>query len=151
MGLKIRSFKKKDAKEVSHLIIRIFKAINRDVSKEGLKFFLNIHSPEHILKNWPDTYVLVVEDKRKIIAVARAKENGWNTHLFVDKKYRGKGLARELEKRREEWHKKKGNKIIKINSSPFSLAHHKKLGYKQIGRKKSYKGIPIYPMKKTLD
>ena len=152
MAIKIRRFKKRDAKEVSNFIIKIFEDDNlKGVSKEGLKFFLKTHSPGQILKKWPDTYVVVAEDKGKIIAVARAKKNSWNTHLFVDKKYRGKSIAKKLERRRELWHKRLGNKIIKINSSPFSLKHHKKMGYKQTGNKKLHHGIPFYPMEKYLN
>jgi len=152
MTIKIRRFKKRDSKEVSKFLIKIFNEDNsKEVSPEGLNFFLATHSPENIGKNWPKTYVLVVEDKGKIIAIARAKKNGWNTHLFVHKKYRGKGLARELEKRRDKWHKSIGNRSIQINSSPYSLEHHKKLGYKQTGKKKFYHEIPIIPMKKFLE
>ena len=151
MLVKIRKFKKSDSKEISNLILKIFKEDNlEDVSKKGLRFFTEMHSPENISKTWVGTYVLVGEDLGKIVAVARAKPNGWNTHLFVDKKYRSKGIAGRLDKMREDYHRKIGNREIKINSSPFSLEHHRRLGYSLSGEKSFYHGIPIIPMIKIL-
>jgi|APSaa5957512622_1039677.scaffolds.fasta_scaffold26919_2 GNAT superfamily N-acetyltransferase len=104
MSIHIKEFRTSDSKAVSELISSIFGEDNSEgVSDEGRIFFENNHSPEQIEKTWKETYCLVAMDDGKIIAVARGKENRWNTHLFVDKKYRGKGLAKELLNKIEAW------------------------------------------------
>lgn len=150
--MKIRKFKIEDSKEVSRLILNIFKKDNsKGISKEGIDFFIKNHTPQHIKETWPQTYALVVSDNNTIIAVARAKQNGWNTHYFVDKNYRHLGIAKRLDKIMETYHRKIRTKTIKLNSSPYALEFYKKQRYKKRGRKKHYHDIPMYYMEKVLN
>ncbi len=149
--MKIRRFRREDSEDASKLILQIFKEDNSvGVSQEGIGFFRKNHTPKHIMEAWPQTYVLIVENKNKIIAVARAKKDGWNTHLFVDRKYRKRGIAVQLDEMMEKWHREIGTRLIKLNSSPYALSFYEKRDYKKKGEMSYYQDIPIYYLEKEL-
>ena len=151
MNYYFRRFKKKDSKEVSSLISKIFREFNaKDLLKGSIQFFIKKYGEKEISEKWTKDYVIVVEDKDKIIAVGRAKKNGWITHCYIDKNYMNKGIGKEIMSRLENWLKRIGKRKILLNSSLYALKFYKKLGYKEIGSKLVYHGIPIYPMKKVL-
>ena len=152
MGIRIRKFRVSDSEKVSQLILKIFYEDNlKDVSEEGKDFFQNSHTPEHIKENWRNTYSIIAEENRKIVGIARGKKDGWNTHLFVDGKYRNRRIAIRLLRKIEEWQKRVGNNIVYLNSSPFALKFYERQDYKRKGRKKNYHGIPLYYMEKEIN
>lgn len=152
MEYRIRKFIKSDSEEISKFLKRIFLKDNLErVSKKGIEFFINNYSSKNIKQKWSSSYVLVVQDNnKKIIGVGRAKEEGFVTHIFVDKKYRNKGIATTFVKRLESWLKRKGNNKIKLNSSLYAIKFWEKLGYKKIGELKRENGLPMYHMEKIL-
>jgi len=167
--IKIRLFVKEDSKLVSNLLLSIFRKFNLDgVSEEGLTFFNKNHSPDKIRRDWamtyrivkknkeailvhPFAYSLVAVNKDSIVAVGRAKYDGWITHCFVSQKYMGKGLGKTLIERMEKWINKKPEiDFIKLNASPLAVGFYENLGYKKTTGKRMYHGLPIYPMKKDI-
>ena len=152
MNFNIRRFKKKDSKEVSNLIFKIFEEFNaKDLPKRSIQFFMEKYSEKEISEKWIKDYVIIVEDKNKIIAIGRAKKNGWITHCYVDKDYMNEGIGKVVMYRLENWLKRTRNRKILLNSSPYALGFYKSLEYKPRGRKKSHHGIQMYPMEKWLN
>ena len=142
----IRRFTRKDAQSVGEFII----GVESEFIKKIDKFILKQYTSEHILDKWPGTYVLILEENKKIIGVGRAKPNGWITHMFIHKKHRNKGVGKRLMYRLESWLKRIPTKEIHLNSSPYAVKFYQHLGYQRVGRKKNYHGLVIYPMKKGL-
>ena len=150
MKTRIRKFKKADAKKVSDFIIKIFKEFNKkNCTKNGIKFFIETYKKENIQKKWLGDYIIIIEIKNRIIAVGRAKKDGWITHCYVDKKYMRKGIGNILMNKLENWIKLKRNKVF-LNSSTFARKFYKNRGYQSSGAKRLYHGIPLYPMIKKL-
>lgn len=141
-----RRFTRKDARSVGKFIVKV----ELEFIKKIDKFILEQYTPKHILDKWPGTYVLILEENKKIIGVGRAKPNGWITHVFIHKKYRNKGVGKRLMSRLEYWLKRKEIKEFQLNSSPYAVNFYKTLGYESNGRKKIYYGLAIYPIKKSL-
>jgi GNAT superfamily N-acetyltransferase len=62
----------------------------------------------------------------------------WNTLLFVEPRYRGKGYGQKLTRKRFEYAKKLGYKRVYLDTTD-SFWYHKKMGWK-IVKKINYKG-----------
>ena len=152
MNIKTRRFKISDSENISDFIIKQFKRFNcESVNEEGLNFFLDSHTTEHIKTFWNKDHVIIIEYEKKIIGIGRAKSNGWITHCYVDEKYFHKGLGKKLMQRMEQWIKRNNIKTVFLNSSIFALEFYKRLGYKTIGGMKKYHDIPLYKMRKELN
>ncbi len=71
--------------------------------------------------------------------------------IFVDQKYRGRGIGKRLLKEAEAWAKKKGCRNINLNTITFQAPEfYRKMGYQVFGELVYPKGNVRYYFKKKL-
>lgn len=71
--------------------------------------------------------------------------------LFVEEKYRGKGIGKRLLQRAQAWAKKKGCRNINLNTITFQApGFYRKMGYRVYGKLPYPKGNVRYFLRKKL-
>ncbi|MFA5303466.1 MAG: GNAT family N-acetyltransferase [Candidatus Nanoarchaeia archaeon] len=136
----IRKFKAKDAKEVACLISKTYKKFNSldyfdpKAAKEYIDFFNpKISSVEKIHEVFSKaTIFYVAVDNGKIIGTIRGTPERISS-LFVEGNQHKKGIGKKLLKKFEKEAIKKGSKLIKLRSQPYSVGFYEKNGYKKQG------------------
>lgn len=124
--MKIRKFRKGDEKKIKKLISDVLTEIFKAKPK-GLEDLDNINKNYRIF--W------VAEDKGKIIATAGINKEGVAKRLYINKRYRKKGLGQKLYYLQESYLKKKGFKKIKLSTTPQmkdAIKFYRKNGFKRI-------------------
>ena len=140
--MKIRKFKKQDARKVSNLIIKsqnIF--LRKCYSKKIIDMFNRWSTPSHILEKSKDRDLFVAVERNNILGIGGIKDGGVRT-LFVNPKYSRKGIARKILEKIEKVAKKKKIKKLKAGSTPYAEEFYKKRGFKRI-RKTTWKNEGI--------
>jgi ribosomal protein S18 acetylase RimI-like enzyme len=103
---------------------------------------------------------------KELVLVVRGKKGEWGGGLvgltywnalfidllWVEEKYRGRGLGRQLMDRAESEARQKGCTFAHVNSHSLQApGFYKKLGYKVFGKLKGYpKGLVVYHFCKKL-
>ena len=154
---KIRHYQKDDYKEVCLLIARTFKEFNSsDGTREGVRDYVSFYrhykkNRDEIEKTFKMTKIfLVVKDEDDdIIGMIRGKKNRIS-NLFIDRRYHGKGLGKELVKRFESIARKMGSKEINIRSSLHGENFYKRMGYHAVAPITTMKGTYVRPMIKRF-
>jgi GNAT superfamily N-acetyltransferase len=82
--------------------------------------------------------------------MVEGKENNRVTRLFVDKKYHGIGIARNLMNKIEKLYRKRGATKILVWSSLHAQKFYEKMGYRKTTRLIKKEGMIYQPMKKVL-
>lgn len=129
--VKIRRFEKKDVKEV----IKLCHGVWPDLTISELKKYFAKKIRNH------DNNGFVVIDNNKIVGFigfskSYFRDSDYLDWVFVDKKYRSKGIAEKLVKEFEKDAKKRKTRRIfstTIKKNKPALNMHKKLGYKKVG------------------
>jgi len=145
--MEIRKAKKKDLKEIDEIYVSgTFdeeKLQDRKLTKDKWEKIMNSHKKQRQLSMKKDlvskkNYWIVAEDDKKIVGFGQVHINNPSQaeleKLYVDKKFRGRGIASKIEKSLGSWLKKK--KISKIYSrillkNKHSIQFHMKRGFKQ--------------------
>jgi GNAT superfamily N-acetyltransferase len=153
----IRKFKISDTKKTALLIRETFlKFNNKEGVKKGVENYLSYFSTEksenfkkiqNIFINSPIFFVAVEKDK--IIGIIRGRKDRI-VNLFVDGKYHGQGVGRNLIKKFEKECIKLDSKKINIRASLFATLFYVKMGYKKTTGIRNFKNLKIQPMQKTL-
>ena len=132
----IRRFEKKDAKEVSDLIIKTIRISNtKDYPAEIIEKLTRRMQPEDVLERASWTHFYVVEENSAIVGCGaigpywdKADESSLFT-IFVHPKYQGQGIGRKiietLEKDKYFLRAKRIEIPASITGTPFYL----KMGY----------------------
>jgi len=151
----IRKARRKDIFEASMLVSKTFeKFCSNEGNKKGIRDYISRHDPRKNFEKIKDDFLrykifLIVEDKGKIIGVARGSELRIG-NLFVDGKYHKKGVAKKLMKKFEQIAKKRGSDKIKVRASIYATQFYQKIGYKKTTGVRRMHGIKIQPMRKNL-
>jgi len=137
----IRRAKLEDAQElnclVSSLLLYIFEQtpswFEEDISKDSFEKRLKDKNYEH--------YIYTID--KKIVGFIAIKEKNHLYHLFVDKNFHKRGIAKKL----FECVKTNMNTTnMKVNASLYSIAVYKALGFKESGKQENYQGLDYQPM-----
>ncbi len=148
--MRVRKFKKEDAKKVSNLIRRCLLEVNiKDYSKKIMDRMVKHFAPSQIIKNSKERIVFVAVENDKILGTASIKENIILT-VFVNPNIHNKGIGSKLMNKVENLAKKNGYKTVKLPSSLTSFEFYKKRGYKKIKILNSDKYGETIEMKKRL-
>lgn len=151
--MRIRKFKKSDAKGVSNVICSAQrKNLSKHYSKKVIEKFCEWSSPSGVLKKSEKRDCWVVIESEKIIGICGIEKNIIKT-MFVHPKYLKKGIGRKLVDRIESVAKRRKISIMKVDSTTYAVPFYKKCGYKKIKQNNvKYKGIrfDIVMMKKKL-
>ncbi len=133
----IRRFEKKDAKEVSNLIIKTLRTTNiKDYSKSYIENGVRILNSENIVEKSKLRHFYVVCNDEKIIGCGSIgydenKEESCFYTIFVSPEYQGNGIGRLIvESLEKDEYARKSKKII-VPSSINAKSFYLKLGYKR--------------------
>lgn len=120
-----------------------------DYSKEGIDFFKTSfiinQDFKDCFKNGKQT-MYGAYNKEKLAGVISISENNHISCVFVDKEYHRKGIAKMLfnkiisELKKREVHK------ISLNASPYAVEFYHAIGFKDLDKQQSFKGILYTPM-----
>ena len=130
--LVIRKFQQKDAKEVSDLIRKTLKQVNRkDYSNEVIENLCEIYSPKNIINSSHKKQIFIAVINSQIVGTA-SLENNVIKGVFVDPEFHDRKIGTKLMKKIEELAKSKGIKKLILPSSITAKSFYKKMGYKKI-------------------
>jgi predicted N-acetyltransferase YhbS len=150
--MRIRKFKKEDAKRVSNIIRKCLKEVNiKEYSPKVIVSLCNFFTPSLIISNSKNRTIFVAAEKGKVIGTASLKGDTVFT-VFVDPKIHRKGVGSKLMDKVEELAKKKGYKTVKVPSSFGAFEFYKRRGYKKvkINHAKAKNHADTIEMKKRL-
>jgi len=133
--MRIRKFRKEDARNVSDLIRKCLREVNsKDYSKKVIDFMTSHFSHKTIIANSEKRQIFVAVEKEKIIGTASIHDDVILT-VFVNPKIQGEGIGKKLMAKVENEAKKNGFKSVKLPSSITAIDFYKKLGYKKVKEK----------------
>ena len=148
--MKIKKFKKEQAKETRELILKCFNEfVASSFSKRGREEFIKTLVPEKLFRREDDTYI--AEESGRIIGVIQGVRSCKIMLLFVDKQHQSVGVGKKLVAKLESLYRRRGIKVMTVWSSTYAIPFYEKIGYKKSGglvRRKN--GMVYQPMKKSL-
>jgi predicted N-acetyltransferase YhbS len=129
--MRIRKFRKEDAKEVSNIIRRCLReVVSKDYPKKAIDNLCDFFTPSLLIKNSKDRALFVAVEDDKVIGTASLKGNMAFT-VFVNPDIHGKGVGSKLMDKVEKLAKENGYKTIKVPSGLSSIEFYKRRGYKK--------------------
>lgn len=158
--MRIRKFRKEDAKGVSNVICRAQRETLAGVyPKKVIEKFCDWSSPSGVLKKSEkrDYWVALEETsksvkKEKIIGICGIEKERIKT-MFVHPNFHKKGVGRKLLKKVESVAKKRKIKLMRVESTTYAEPFYAKCGYERIRKNHvKFKGISfdVVRMKKKI-
>ncbi len=148
--MRIRNFKKEDARKVSNLTRKCLSEVNsKDYPKSVIEFMHKHFTPAKLIQYSKERNVFVAAENEKILGTASLKDDNIST-VFVNPNIHGKGIGSKLMDRVEDLAKKNGYKTAKLSSSLTSFEFYKHRGYKKIKMLHSEDFGDTIEMKKKL-
>jgi N-acetylglutamate synthase-like GNAT family acetyltransferase len=130
--MRIRQFRKDDARQVSNIIRKCLKEVNsKYYPKKVIVYMCNFFSPSKLLEHSKNRTIFVAVENNKIVGTASLKESTILT-VFVDPTIHKKGIGTKLMDKIETLAKKKGYKTAELQASLNSSEFYKKRGYKNV-------------------
>jgi GNAT superfamily N-acetyltransferase len=150
----IREMKPGEERRVSELIIDLFRRyIAADYPRAGIRDFLHYASPEAIADRVNrDHVVLVAVDRATIVGVIDVDDFRHFDLLFVDDRFRGRGIARRLVDRATELclEERPALKEITADTSTYGIPIFHALGFAQAGTQLESHGRQFIRMRRKL-
>jgi len=148
-----RIMKTEEANYVYDIILQVFhKHVATAYSKEGIKTFLSMLSPEFLKVMTPEQFTIVAEENSQIYGTFSIINISHIALLFVKSEMQGEGIGKSLIQ--FATHKCLENnpdiKPITVSSSPNSLTFYQNFGFVITEEKKNEKGMQIIPMEKKF-
>jgi len=142
--MRIRKFRKEDARGVSNVICRAQRETLAGVyPKKSIELFCSERQPSDILRLSKKRVLFVAEEKGKIVGVAGYEGEKVRT-VSTHPKYLRRGIGKKLVNKVIDYAKKKGVKILKLGSTPYAEEFYKKCGFKRVSKARyNYKGIVV--------
>lgn len=148
--MRIRKFRKEDAKATSHIIRRCLREVNcADYSPKVIESLCHFLRPAQLIKNMENRDIFVAVENDKVIGTASLKENTVYT-VFVNPDIHKKGIGTKLMEKVEDLARKKGYNEVKVPSGYTSFGFYKKRGYKRVKIVREKGHADTILMKKTL-
>lgn len=88
--------------------------------------------------------------KDELLGVVSVRGSDFISCVFVNKAYHRNGIARALFSQVISDLKKQEVKSIKLNSTPYAVPFYHSIGFKDLGKQQTYKGILFTPMELRL-
>ena len=140
----------KFANEIVVLTKAVFDSqVASQYSQEGVEEFYKYITSQSLKDRLDNHHLLIGSfDKDKLIAILEIRNNNHISLFFVDGKYQGIGIGREMFKfyLNMTENDQKFRQEISVNSSPNSVLFYEKLGFKKVGLEKEKHGIRYNPM-----
>jgi len=132
--MKIRKFRKQDAKKTYYLIKKAHLInLKSFYPKKIIDFFCRRNTPSKIIEKSKEIDLFVAVENNKILGINGLKQNQVRK-FYVNPRYQKKGVGKKLMKNVENIaRKRKINKLI-VHSSLYADGFYKKMGFKRIKR-----------------
>jgi N-acetylglutamate synthase-like GNAT family acetyltransferase len=149
-SITIRKATTSDSQRISELISRNAQSLLQDdFENDGLDFFLNTVNHRAIKDYMEQGFpYLVAQSDKNIVGVIAMKDCSHMFHLFVDKAYHKKGIAKKLWQAIFDHSLKNGNSgVFTLNSTSYALPVYERWGFSTTDKEQSRHGIRYTPMK----
>ena len=153
--IRYRKFRDTDVRDVALLMTRVYKEFNSDeATPEKIQEFYDYIDPrknsdKELLKKIKRPIFFVALDDKKIIGIISGTLDR-TTSLFVEGKYHKQGIGKRLFEFFQNEAMKKGSKSIKVRASLLATSFYQKMGFKKTTGRRTFRGMAIHPMGKTL-
>ncbi|MBU4246214.1 MAG: GNAT family N-acetyltransferase [Nanoarchaeota archaeon] len=132
----IRKFKKEDARKVSNLIRKALVEVNsKDYPPSAIQYLCDEYSPKRLIDASKKRAIFVAAENAKIFGIVGI-ENNHVFNLFVNPTFHGIGIGTRLMAHAEKIVKNRGYSFVELPSSITADKFYKKLGYKEIEKKR---------------
>lgn len=153
--IRIALFRQDQAEEVSRLIRRTYdEFVAPGYPEEGNKNFYTFITPGALFEGFSRSghFVLTAAGEGgRIVGVIAVRDYNHVALMFVDRKYQGRGISRELLKRAEHRIAAETDKReTTVFSSPYAVPIYRRLGFHEVGPVQSRDGITFQPMKHPI-
>lgn len=146
----IRKFKKEDARKVSNLIRKALLEVNsKDYPQSAIQYLYTEYSSKGLIDASKKRAIYLATENRKLLGTVGI-ENNRVFNLFVNPNFHGIGIGARLMGYVEKIVKDKGYDFVELPSSITAEKFYKKLGYKEIERKRDKNVGEIIIMRKEL-
>ncbi len=130
--MRIRKFRKEDARKVSYLVIKAHKEVlSKSYSKKIIDFFCRRDSPSGMIKKSRKRDLFIAVEGNRIFGINGLQGNEVRT-FYVNPIYHRKGIGRKLIEHVEKLARKKGIKKLVVRSSLYAEGFYKKCGFRRI-------------------
>jgi GNAT superfamily N-acetyltransferase len=148
----IELLQENEIEEFSRLVDFVFdEYVGNDYSDAGNKTFKDYTSKEAVLERMKSSSIFyIAKDEGWIIGALEIRNKDHISLFFIDKKYQGKGIGRELFNRYISDITSEGITSVSVNSSIFGENIYTALGFKRTDGPREKDGILFIPMKYTL-
>jgi GNAT superfamily N-acetyltransferase len=144
-----------EAGAVCHLVAKVFcEFVAPYYEPEGVVEFLQYLTPDELWKRVHHEYfLLVAEDKDRLVGVIEMYGNNHISLLFVDKAYQGQGIARNLVELALDECRRRNPSLaeVSVHATPNAVPVYAHLGFRSIAPEQCRKGMRFVPMLLDLD
>ncbi len=151
--MRIRKFRKEDARICSNIIKQNFLKINaRDYPKRTINALIKDSSPKRLIEKSKERQFYIAHEKGKILGIGGYSKEKAHT-FFVRTNLHGKGIGKKLLEKVCKEAKKQGIKALHCASSVYAEKFYQAYGFKRVKRLTvPYMGakLTIIDMKKRL-
>ena len=148
--VEFRLMRPKEAADVSNLVLQVFaEDVAPDCDAQGVEAFARYVDPGALQQRSEHGYIVMVASVQDyIVGAIELREHEHISLLFVDPRYRGRGIARELLARALDLTRSRGHRVAKltVNSSLYAVPFYESLGFCAKGPAQSRSGIRYTPM-----
>jgi len=153
-SITIRKAKTSDSQRISKLISRNAQTLLQDdFENDGLAFFLTTVNHRAIKDYMEQGFsYLVAQSEGEIVGVIAMKDYSHMFHLFVDKAFHKKGIAKQLWQAIYQHSIENGNTgKFTLNSTSYALPVYQRWGFSTTDEQQSRHGIRFTPMQLVLE
>ena len=147
--IKIEKYNPGEEQSIEKLIRIVYdEFVAPDYSEEGNNHFYDFIKPESIVERVNNgNIIFTAKDGKRMRGMIELKNYNHICLLFVDRRYHGLGIARDLfnkivELVRDNTHVK----LIDVHSSPFAVPVYERLGFRVISEMQEMDGIKFVTM-----
>ena len=134
--MKIRKFKKEDAKQCSKLILECIEK-NLSLNEKNKKFMIKKSQPKNLIEKSEKLSLFVYDSNGEILGTGALDKNEIRT-MFVKPKMQVKGIGKKILNFLINKAQSKGLKKVWLKSSPEAEIFYKKQGFKKIKVRNDY-------------
>ena len=148
--IRIRKFKKEDAKKVSSLIKKTLIEVNsKDYPQKVIQFLCRNNAPKKLIQKSSNRLIYVAVEDEQILGTVSLKDDTI-LGLFVNPRFHSLDIGTNLMKYVETVANKEGFKSVCLPSSITAYGFYEKIGYKKVRDVYSKEYGKVIVMEKSL-
>jgi GNAT superfamily N-acetyltransferase len=152
-AIRIMPYAGGEEKQILTLVRKVFdEYCSGDCDQFGVKVFYDFIEDYHFIeRNKSNSITFTAWKDNELAGMIEMRDFNHVCLLFVDQKFQGKGIARELFRSATETARLNGSRQIDVNASLYSVPVYEKLGFRKTGEVEEVNGIRFVPMICHLD